>query len=223
MRSQQQGFTLVELMVTVAVFAIMSLIAYPNMTEWVAQRRVANKAEQMANLFRLARAEAVRTGTTVYICPVDVAATGKPNNYCNTAGPEGYAAFADSNKNNQFDTDIDLPLRTVVLDAQTDKKTLRFLFDNVHADYTPIRGGSELARAAAYMPNGTFLRANYTNSVISTGPVANAMKIVLTDHMESKDKERSRAQVLLIDGSGRLSSCGRSEIQDRNNTKCYFN
>ncbi|MDO4640196.1 MAG: GspH/FimT family pseudopilin [Neisseria sp.] len=221
MRSQQKGFTLVELMVVVAIFAIISLIAYPNMTEWIAERRIANKAEQMANMFRLARGEAVRIGVPVYICPVNLSDAGSPNFYCQTSSPEGYAAFADVNKDNKFTKDVDLPLRTVVLNTPS-RATMRYLFDNLSANYSIIRSGSEQARAAGYLPNGSFLRANYaTDGTITTNPANSIIKIVLTD-IEPKDKEKSRAQVMLLDSSGRVQFCKKSEIADAANKKCTF-
>ncbi|WP_107687698.1 GspH/FimT family pseudopilin [Neisseria wadsworthii] len=222
MYSNQKGFTLVELMVVIAIFAIMSLIAYPNMSEWIAERRIANKAEQMANLFRLARAEAVRIGVPVYICPVDISDAGKPNKYCSTSGPEGYAAFADRNKDNKFDNG-DIPLRTVVLNAQS-RSTMRFLFDNLGPapSYNRVKSGAQQARAAGYMPNGSFVRANYQQQgIITSSPANSIIQIVLTDK-QPENKQKNRAQVLLFDGSGRLQTCKKSEILDSNNKKCTF-
>lgn len=226
MYSSQKGFTLVELMVVVSILAIMSLIAYPNMSEWIAERRIANKAEQMANLFRLARGEAVRIGVPVYICPVDISEAGKPNNYCATSEPEGYAAFADKDKDHKYDEKKgDIPLRTVVLNTKSRNTTL-FSFDNLNAapNYNPVDSGSGQARVAGYMPNGAFVRGNYTkgnDGIITPSPANSIIKIVLTDK-QPENKQKSRAQVLLFDGSGRLQTCKKSEITDVNNKKCTF-
>ena len=48
MGSRQKGFTLIELMVTIAILAIMTAIAIPNFSEWVAKRRVASVAEKLS-------------------------------------------------------------------------------------------------------------------------------------------------------------------------------
>ncbi|MDO4644052.1 MAG: hypothetical protein Q4A74_09450, partial [Cardiobacteriaceae bacterium] len=115
--------------------------------------------------------------------------------------PEGYAAFADVNKNNKFDTN-DIPLRTVVLNTPT-RADMRYLFDNLDANYAPVRrGSSEYARAAAYLPNGSFLRADFStaNGLITANPANSIIKIILTD-LNPQDKQKNRAQVMLLDGS----------------------
>lgn len=48
MRFKQKGFTLIELLVVITIMAIMALIALPNMSQWIAARRVAGQAEQVA-------------------------------------------------------------------------------------------------------------------------------------------------------------------------------
>ena len=83
-----QGFTLIELLLVLAIAGIMAAIAYPTMSDWLAYRRVATKSEQLINMLRLARAESVRLNLPVYVCPVDIADTGKPNNYCSPLMPK---------------------------------------------------------------------------------------------------------------------------------------
>ncbi|WP_373702903.1 prepilin-type N-terminal cleavage/methylation domain-containing protein, partial [Neisseria dentiae] len=39
MRSKYQGFTLTELLIVIAIVAIMAAIAFPNMSQWIASRR----------------------------------------------------------------------------------------------------------------------------------------------------------------------------------------
>ena len=96
MRFKPKGFTLIELLVVITIMAIMALIALPNMSQWLAARRVSGQAEQVANLLRFARAEAVRINAPVYVCPVQIKSDGNPDNYCSTTyNGQGLAAFAD--------------------------------------------------------------------------------------------------------------------------------
>jgi type IV fimbrial biogenesis protein FimT len=59
------GFTLIELMVTVAVLGILMALAMPNYTQWIANTRVRTTAEAIQNGLMLAKGEAVRRNAKV--------------------------------------------------------------------------------------------------------------------------------------------------------------
>ena len=63
-----QGFTLVELMVTVAVLGILAMIAVPSMTSLVSTSRVKGQAEEVTSLMQVARSEAIRRNQRVTAC-----------------------------------------------------------------------------------------------------------------------------------------------------------
>lgn len=62
------GFTLVELMVTLAVIGILAIIATPSMTDLINNSRVTGQAEELVASMQLARAEAIRRNARVTIC-----------------------------------------------------------------------------------------------------------------------------------------------------------
>ena len=64
-RTIQRGFTLIELMVTIAVFALLLFLALPNYRIWIQNTQVRTAAEAILNGIQLARAEAVRRNTSV--------------------------------------------------------------------------------------------------------------------------------------------------------------
>lgn len=70
-----RGFTLVELMVTIAVVAVISAIALPSMNEFLVQMRVDNQVSEMQRLLLTARNTAINTGKNTTICPLSNADT----------------------------------------------------------------------------------------------------------------------------------------------------
>ncbi len=62
-----RGFTLIELMVTIAIFALLLFLALPNYQTWIQNTQLRTAAEAILNGVQLARAEAVRRNTTVRI------------------------------------------------------------------------------------------------------------------------------------------------------------
>lgn len=60
-----RGFSLVELMVVVAIIGLLLLVAFPAYTEWIQSSRIRTAAETIQNGLQLARAEAVRRNGTV--------------------------------------------------------------------------------------------------------------------------------------------------------------
>lgn len=62
------GFTLVELMVTVAVLAILLAIATPSFTSIINGNRLASGANELVASVQLARSEAVKRNRSVAIC-----------------------------------------------------------------------------------------------------------------------------------------------------------
>ena len=201
-----QGFTLIELLLVLAIAGIMAAIAYPTMSDWLAYRRVATKSEQLINLLRLARAESVRLNLPVYVCPVDIADTGKPNNYCSTSGAEGYAAFADRNGDQKFDNG-DLPLRAAILNT-AGQANIEFSLRNTNTT------------ALAFRPDGSFYRATSSGGTITTSRADSKIKITLTDKNGGDAKAR-RAVVLLLDNSGRVTSCARDQVRSTSGECAY--
>ncbi|HFA8900499.1 TPA: Tfp pilus assembly protein FimT/FimU [Neisseria gonorrhoeae] len=211
---KQQGFTLTELLIVMAIAAIMATIALPNMSGWIASRRIASHAEQVANLLRFSRGEAVRLNLPVYICPAQVKKDGTGNNRCDLGKKEqGMLAFGDKNGNKAYDGDAtDVFLRSVVLN-DTDDSRINYAFNHIAFDSS--RWAADRV-VWTFNQNGTFgylsdqNLKNNSKFVYSDGYI----QIVLTDAKAvSVDEKKFRSAVVLIDSSGRVEVCRKNDTR----------
>jgi type IV fimbrial biogenesis protein FimT len=74
-RARNRGFTLIELMIGLAVFAFLILIAGPQYAEFLGNSQIRNGAENVLTGVRLAQAEAVRGNTEAQFV-LDTSAAG---------------------------------------------------------------------------------------------------------------------------------------------------
>jgi type IV fimbrial biogenesis protein FimT len=71
MQSATRGFTLLELMITLTVFAIIAVVAIPNFQNYMLQNRVKTGAQELFTSLLYARSEAVKRDAPVYVIPAD--------------------------------------------------------------------------------------------------------------------------------------------------------
>lgn len=99
-----RGFTLVEMMATVAVLAILASVALPALTAFTASNRLSALSSDVVSSLVLARTEAARAGLPVLVRPATGGVTG--NEY-----GKGWNLYLDNNSNGTVDSS-DTLLRT---------------------------------------------------------------------------------------------------------------
>lgn len=100
----QQAYSLLELMITVAIITILAVLSLPAL--YPAEEKEAEQIFlQMAALLSEARAAAISRHSSVVICPGTLA------NVCNSNWNAGLLVFIDNNQNRQLDPDESLIAR----------------------------------------------------------------------------------------------------------------
>ena len=211
MYQTQKGFTLIELLIVITIAAVMAVIALPNMNQWIASRHAASQAEQIANLLRFARNEAVRLNLPVYICPVKIKSDGSPNNGCNSKYTgNGMLAYADKNEDLRYQNDtVDLSIRSIILNGDTEKVEYSFNYIPSSNDRSALSSSAPKEVWWRFLPNGTFGHStDGKNYQFSDGYI----KISLTDKSaDDAETKKARATVLLINGNGHVEICAKND------------
>lgn len=89
------GFTLIELMITLALAAIILTLGVPSFTETIRTNRVATQVNELVTALNLARSEAIKRATAVTVCASADQATCSGSNDWRT----GWIVVTDDNTN----------------------------------------------------------------------------------------------------------------------------
>jgi len=80
----QRGFTLVELMIGIAIVSMMLMFGIPSLSAWIQSSQIRNASESIVSGLQLARAEAVRRNTSVQFVMPSLAGGGVASDWAVT-------------------------------------------------------------------------------------------------------------------------------------------
>ncbi len=149
---RNKGFTLVELMITLAEAAILVTLAIPSFTTFVKNNRLITQANDFVTALNLARSEAIRRGDRVTLC--------KSSDQVSCAGSgswdQGWIVFVDVNDDG------------VVSNPATN--VLR-VHDGLEGNVT-LKGDAALAAYVSYVSTGATRQIGGSPSATQSGVLA---------------------------------------------------
>lgn len=176
-RSRLRGFTLMELMVTLALAGVIVALAVPAMRDFMRNSRLAGASNDLLRSMNLARTEAIkRQSGNVVVCATANPRASDGAIRCSYGAFQAWFVFHDANGNWQHDAGEDvLERHSSVSDTVT-----------VNSDHDGI---------VSYAPSG------FANPAAAQTPTAN---IMLCDHRGNAAMGTdSTARALLISATGR--------------------
>jgi type IV fimbrial biogenesis protein FimT len=113
--TNSKGFTLLELIIIVAIIGIATAFAVPGLTEMIANNRVSSNASDFAAALQLSKAEAVARLNPVVVCKKNAASTD-----CVDGGDwsQGWIVFSDDDGDDVVDVGEDVLLAHEALNSR---------------------------------------------------------------------------------------------------------
>jgi type IV fimbrial biogenesis protein FimT len=141
----KSGFTLIELMVTVAIAGIVLSIGIPSFKESIRSSRLTATANELISALNLSKSEAIKRGVQV---------TMRRKGATSKHWEDGWDVFVDSDGSNAFNDDGDATLCETNADGSPKEDCLLRTYDALPIGLTLITGASSFKDYAAYLPTG---------------------------------------------------------------------
>lgn len=171
--ARQKGFSLVELMIVLAIMAIVASIAAPSLVGMVNITKQSTVAAQLATDLNRARSEAIKRNSRVLFCKINTAGTGCTNG--TLYHTSGWIVCYDTNEDDTCDTSTSLAPNPIVVHQRLADMTLTLLRGN--GTTVPIR----------FNPNGTQGTSAVTLTLLGSwsGAVSKVLRITAVGNISS--------------------------------------
>jgi type IV fimbrial biogenesis protein FimT len=153
-----KGFTLIELMISVALVAILAMLAGPGVRELIMNNRVAAVSEELMGALNFSRAESIKRNGQVSICKSDDGAT------CDATlnWDDGWIVFTDIDGDGIVDVGVD---GDVILQTGGDFTADYTIRSIVHGDWVAFRSdGSSIGNGG--LATGIFRVCNPEEDIV---------------------------------------------------------
>ena len=170
---KKQGFTLIEVMIAIAVVAILSVIALPNMSNFLVKMRVDNEISEMQRLLLTARNMAINTGRNTTVCPLSSSGT------CTNSWQNEISVF--TNNANTLANGVNFSAPTTTTDSDGNSNTV--INDQLIKVKEAIKSGDRLQStqvSVIYTPSGRLLTAAANFSYCPQGEDDSSRGIVVS-------------------------------------------
>ncbi len=175
---KQTGFTLIELVVVVALVAILAAIAVPSYRAMIQNNRASTQANELVASLNLGRSEAARAGTPAVVCARPAAPTTPESCSGGTDWSNGWLVFSDVNANGAYDEDGD-------------------------GDGTPCEFGEDCLLRVQDAPNGNPAINQTTGTGVAFQADGSATTAVVT--VRFPDCTGNQLQIIDVQRAGRVS------------------
>lgn len=135
-KKSHAGFTLVELMITLAIAGIVATVGVPSFMSMIASNRVSAASNELVTALNLAKSEAIRSGQNTVLCKSTDGAT------CGGNWSDGWILFNDTVANQTKDA-----VEQIIRVHGASDSSLGFIFKTGnHIEFTPNGHSSEDGR-----------------------------------------------------------------------------
>lgn len=190
-----KGFTLIELMITIALAGIILTLAVPSFQDTIRNNRLVSQANEFVGALHLARSEAIKRGNQVTICKSDNASS------CGGSGvnwENGWIIFSDLDG----DGVADIGTGTCALGEDCIVRIAATLGGG-----NTLRGNNNIANRVTFNPRGFSSGFNGTFTLCDDRGAEQARGIILSNTGRVRRAFDSNNDGIEEDGSGNALSC----------------